>query len=398
MSTGNFRSDGMLTAAGKGQTCLDTKIKNAQFKKLRALRENAICFDCPNTRPTWASVTYGVFLCLDCSATHRRMGVHLTFVRSIDLDEWTQRQIDAMRLGGNGNARAYFRKHGFSLDSAGGKAVEKKYKSKVAATYRGELKKMVEAEAQKRGEEVDGVTDECEGTSSLLQNLEIGDQTQVEQEAKEKLQAARAASKKDVAKPTLKLASSFNGASKLNVGGRLKKPDPSGNKFKSGMLLKKKTSSGSLGGGKLRVGKLGVSKLSVTSNGDQNGSANDDAFEDIADTQKASAEAGAERKQMEKDEEMAKKLQAELNQNSGGKSLPRYSNGGASPSPVSNGSHSNGYTKAIASHVTSTTAPAIPASTPATSVAPSAAKPRTSNMEDQMAKLKGMTSDFFSDM
>ena len=38
-------------------------------------------------------ISLGVFLCLDCSATHRSMGVHTTFVRSVDLDEWTQRQI-----------------------------------------------------------------------------------------------------------------------------------------------------------------------------------------------------------------------------------------------------------------------------------------------------------------
>lgn len=40
------------------------------------------------------------------------MGVHLTFVRSVDLDEWTQRQIDAMRIGGNDNAKKFFKKHG----------------------------------------------------------------------------------------------------------------------------------------------------------------------------------------------------------------------------------------------------------------------------------------------
>ena len=28
------------------------------------------------------------------------MGVHITFVRAVDLDEWTQGQLDAMRLGG----------------------------------------------------------------------------------------------------------------------------------------------------------------------------------------------------------------------------------------------------------------------------------------------------------
>ena len=38
--------------------------------------------------------------------------MHLTFVRSVDLDEWTQRQIDAMRIGGNENAKKFFKKQG----------------------------------------------------------------------------------------------------------------------------------------------------------------------------------------------------------------------------------------------------------------------------------------------
>jgi hypothetical protein len=32
--------------------------------------------------------------------------------RSCDLDEWTADQLDIMRLGGNGNAKLYFKKHG----------------------------------------------------------------------------------------------------------------------------------------------------------------------------------------------------------------------------------------------------------------------------------------------
>ena len=112
------------------------------------------------------------------------MGVHLTFVPWLNLDEWTQRELDAMRIGGNGNARAFFRKHGFS-DLYGGKP-DKKYKCKAAVAYRAELAKMVEAEAAKRGEGTKAAAD-VERATSLLDHLEQGD------EAKQKLAEARAA-------------------------------------------------------------------------------------------------------------------------------------------------------------------------------------------------------------
>jgi len=179
----------MVTAAGKGQVCIPTADKNAQFRKLKAIRDNQICFDCPNTRPTWASVTHGVFLCLDCSATHRSMGVHLTFVRSVDLDEWTQRQIDAMRIGGNGNARAFFRKHGLTDMH---QKTDKKYNSKAAKAYRVELGKLVNAEARKRGEFVEGDgAASAAGGGGLLDNLDDAMQKEQADEAKRAIEAAR---------------------------------------------------------------------------------------------------------------------------------------------------------------------------------------------------------------
>lgn len=180
--------------------------RRAVFKKLLALQENRVgcgvvlrlyhaicylrgvhplvqvCFDCPQKKPMWASSTFGVFICLDCAGGQRRLGTHLTFarlqrsqltqhrhvdtwdaqVRSVDMDEWTEEQLEAMKLGGNkrvrlaisdyerrsrSQARLYFRDNGMSDLH---QRQDLKYQSMTAKTYKSKLQREVQTSLANR--------------------------------------------------------------------------------------------------------------------------------------------------------------------------------------------------------------------------------------------------------
>lgn len=49
---------------------------------------NDRCADCNSLNPKWASINLGILLCIECCGIHRNLGVHISKVRSITLDEW----------------------------------------------------------------------------------------------------------------------------------------------------------------------------------------------------------------------------------------------------------------------------------------------------------------------
>ena len=45
--------------------------------------------------PRWASWNLGIFICIRCSGIHRGMGTHISRVKSVDLDAWTDEQLQS---------------------------------------------------------------------------------------------------------------------------------------------------------------------------------------------------------------------------------------------------------------------------------------------------------------
>jgi stromal membrane-associated protein len=81
----------------------------ATLKQLVKLESNKSCADCKrNKHPRWASWNLGIFVCIRCSGIHRGMGTHISKVKSVDLDSWTDEQMASMLKWGNGRANKYW--------------------------------------------------------------------------------------------------------------------------------------------------------------------------------------------------------------------------------------------------------------------------------------------------
>ncbi|KAM5435864.1 Protein gts1 [Microsporum ferrugineum] len=82
--------------------------KRQQARNERTLQDlitsvpgNDRCADCQARNPGWGSWNLGIFLCMRCATLHRKLGTHISKVKSLTMDSWTADQVEVMKKNGN---------------------------------------------------------------------------------------------------------------------------------------------------------------------------------------------------------------------------------------------------------------------------------------------------------
>ena len=94
---------------------VDVEIRDQVMSNILAKPGNQICFDCGSKAPKWSSPYLGIVICVECAAKHRSYGTHISFVRSVDLDNWKRKELKSLELTGNSYTKERFNDLGVPL-------------------------------------------------------------------------------------------------------------------------------------------------------------------------------------------------------------------------------------------------------------------------------------------
>ncbi|KAH8702467.1 zinc finger protein gcs1 [Talaromyces proteolyticus] len=130
----------------------ETRAKLLQISKTNG---NDRCCDCGAPSPQWASPKFGVFICLNCAGTHRGLGVHISFVRSITMDAFKNAEIQRMEKGGNDTWKNFYDENPIVISEGRtfeDSTIKERYDSEVGEEYKDRLTAKVEGKEYVPGE------------------------------------------------------------------------------------------------------------------------------------------------------------------------------------------------------------------------------------------------------
>lgn len=105
-NNGSVGASSALSLLGNSENPSDDMRSNRAYSVSKILREvpgNDHCAECGAPDPEWASLNLGILVCIECSGIHRNLGVHISKVRSINLDVkvWEPTVLDLFQALGN---------------------------------------------------------------------------------------------------------------------------------------------------------------------------------------------------------------------------------------------------------------------------------------------------------
>ncbi len=99
---GNVNQNGSNRAKNiESSKIKDVQIENKKNYILTTVKGNQNCCDCGASSPNWISINIGAVLCIECSGKHRGLGVHISKVRSLNLDDLDNETLTLMMGIGN---------------------------------------------------------------------------------------------------------------------------------------------------------------------------------------------------------------------------------------------------------------------------------------------------------
>ncbi|KAJ5470205.1 hypothetical protein N7530_007562 [Penicillium desertorum] len=131
----------------------ETRTKLLQISKTNG---NDKCCDCGAPSPQWASPKFGTFICLNCAGTHRGLGVHISFVRSITMDAFKHAEIQRMELGGNDPWKSFYDEHPVTVSEGRtfeDSTIKERYESESGEEWKERLSCKVDGREYVQGQE-----------------------------------------------------------------------------------------------------------------------------------------------------------------------------------------------------------------------------------------------------